>query len=73
MQNLVNTSIQDIQSSVVSDTLGVRTGEAFVHYFFYRTCTSFLSQDGQVHVSYVCRVKKAQFLEDVWKACTVCS
>lgn len=40
-----------------------------MHYFFYKTPILFPAQDGHVHVSYVCRVKKVQFLEEVWKAC----
>lgn len=54
------------------ETLGEGGKKAFVHYFFYRTPTSFLAQDGHVHLSYVCRVKTL-LLEEVWKACTACS
>lgn len=53
--------------------LGGGEKKPFVHYFFYRIPTSFLAQDGHAHASYMCRVKKAQFLEAAWKACTACS
>lgn len=71
---MVNTSIQDYCIALGAfETLGEGGKKAFVHYFFYRTPTSFLAQDGHIHVSYVCRVKKTQFLEEVWKAGMACS